>query len=40
MGGSGASRPVEKGAETAVWLATAKDIPNGKFLRDKKVIDW
>ena len=40
MGGSGASRPVEKGAETAVWLATADDIPNGKFLRDKKVIDW
>lgn len=40
MGGSGASRPVEKGAETAVWLATNHDIPNGKFLRDKSVIDW
>ena len=40
MGGSGASRPVEKGAETAVWLATGEDIPNGKFLRDKKVIEW
>lgn len=40
MGGSGASRPVEKGAETAVWLATAENIPNGKFLRDKEVIDW
>lgn len=40
MGGPGASRKPEKGAETAVWLATASDIPNGKFLRDKKVIDW
>lgn len=40
MGGSGASREVSKGAETAVWLATNEDIPNGRFLRDKKVIDW
>jgi NAD(P)-dependent dehydrogenase (short-subunit alcohol dehydrogenase family) len=40
MGGSGASRSVQKGAETAVWLATADQIPNGKFLRDKKIIDW
>ncbi|MEQ9466836.1 MAG: SDR family NAD(P)-dependent oxidoreductase [Ekhidna sp.] len=40
MGGASASRPVEKGAETAVWLATADEIPNGKFLRDKKVIEW
>lgn len=40
MGGSDASRPVEKGAETAVWLASEERIPNGKFLRDKKVIDW
>ena len=40
MGGAGASRSVEKGAETAVWLATEKDIPTGKFFRDKKVIPW
>ncbi|XOV92338.1 MAG: SDR family NAD(P)-dependent oxidoreductase [Bacteroidota bacterium] len=40
MGGSAAKREVDKGAETAVWLATADEIPNGKFLRDKKVIDW
>lgn len=40
MGGSAAIRDVEKGAETAVWLALEKDIPSGKFLRDKKVIDW
>lgn len=41
MGGSGANRPVAKGAETPVWLAT--DAPqnlSGKFIRDKRVIDW
>lgn len=40
MGGEGAHRSVEKGAETAVWLLTERDIPSGKFLRDKQVIDW
>jgi NAD(P)-dependent dehydrogenase (short-subunit alcohol dehydrogenase family) len=40
MGGAGASRPVEKGAETPVWLATADNIPTGKFFRDKEVISW
>ncbi|MEZ5032713.1 MAG: SDR family NAD(P)-dependent oxidoreductase [Saprospiraceae bacterium] len=40
MGGPGATRPVEKGAETAVWLATEPDIPSGKFWRDKAVIPW
>jgi len=40
MGGANASRSIEKGAETAVWLSTEKEIPNGKFLRDKKVIEW
>ncbi len=40
MGGSGASRPVEKGAETAVWLATSEEIPRGKSLRDMQIIDW
>ena len=40
MGGSNASRSVEHGAETAVWLTLEKNIPNGKFLRDMKVIDW
>ena len=40
MGGSGADREVEKGAETAVWLATNEAIPTGKFLRDKEVIEW
>ena len=40
MGGEGAHRSLEKGAETAIWLATYTEIPNGKFLRDKEVIDW
>ena len=40
MGGSLASRSVEEGAETIVWLATANDIPRGKLLRDKEVIPW
>lgn len=40
MGGKGATRPVEKGAETAVWLAMDKQPVTGKFYRDKKVIDW
>jgi NAD(P)-dependent dehydrogenase (short-subunit alcohol dehydrogenase family) len=40
MGGPGATRTVEKGAESIVWLATAPDIPNGKFIRDRKEIAW
>jgi NAD(P)-dependent dehydrogenase (short-subunit alcohol dehydrogenase family) len=41
MGGPGATRPVEKGAETAVWLATLPaDGPTGGFFRDKKPIPW
>jgi NAD(P)-dependent dehydrogenase (short-subunit alcohol dehydrogenase family) len=41
MGGQGASRSVEQGAETIVWLAA--DAPQkltGKFLRDRKEIPW
>ena len=40
MGGPDAPREVSKGADTAVWLATEKEIPNGKFFRDRQVIDW
>ncbi|MCB9211784.1 MAG: SDR family NAD(P)-dependent oxidoreductase, partial [Ignavibacteriales bacterium] len=40
MGGANASRSVEKGAETATWLATEKTIPTGKFFRDMKIIKW
>jgi NAD(P)-dependent dehydrogenase (short-subunit alcohol dehydrogenase family) len=41
MGGPNATRPVEKGAETAVWLATLPpDGPSGGFFRDQKPIPW
>jgi NAD(P)-dependent dehydrogenase (short-subunit alcohol dehydrogenase family) len=41
MGGPGAPRSVEKGAETIVWLATLPDGgPTGKFFRDRKAIPW
>jgi NAD(P)-dependent dehydrogenase (short-subunit alcohol dehydrogenase family) len=40
MGGPNAHRSVEEGSDTAVWLSTAENIPSGKFLRDRKVIDW
>ena len=41
MGGQGATRSVEDGADTIVWLAA--DAPQkltGKFLRDRKEIPW
>ena len=41
MGGRGATRSVEEGADTIVWLAS--DAPQeltGKFLRDRKEIPW
>jgi NAD(P)-dependent dehydrogenase (short-subunit alcohol dehydrogenase family) len=41
MGGPHASRGVEKGAETAVWLATLPDSgPSGGLFRDKQPIAW
>ena len=41
MGGSGATRSIEEGAETAVWLATLPDDgPTGGFFRDRKPIAW
>ncbi len=41
MGGANASRSVEEGADTAVWLATdASQDSSGKFFRDRKVIGW
>ncbi|MBL8566328.1 MAG: SDR family oxidoreductase [Hyphomicrobiaceae bacterium] len=41
MGGGGATREVEEGAATAVWLATLdNDGPTGGFFRDKKPIPW
>ena len=41
MGGSSASRTVDIGAETPVWLATeASPELTGKFFRDKEEISW
>jgi len=41
MGGRGANRSVEKGAETALWLATLPDNgPTGGFFRDRRAIAW
>ena len=41
MGGSGAPRTPEQGADTPVWLATLpKNGPNGQFFRDRKPIAW
>lgn len=41
MGGAGATRSVEEGADTAVWLATLPDDgPRGGFFRDRKTMAW
>jgi hypothetical protein len=41
MGGRSATRPVEKGAETPVWLAVeAPREHTGKFFRDMSPIPW
>jgi NAD(P)-dependent dehydrogenase (short-subunit alcohol dehydrogenase family) len=41
LGGPNATRSVEKGAETAVWLATLPaDGPTSGFFRDMKPIAW
>lgn len=41
MGGSGATRSVEEGADTPVWAATLPDNgPTGGFFRDRRPIPW
>lgn len=41
MGGMGATRSPEEGADTAIWLATLpEDGPTGGFFRDREAIDW
>ena len=41
MGGEGATRTPEEGADTAIWLATlADDGPSGRFYRDRRLIPW
>ena len=40
MGGRGAPRSVEEGADTAVWLATDPDVGSGGFFRNRQQIPW
>ena len=41
MGGPNATRSIEEGVDTFVWLASLPDGgPSGKFFRDRKVIAW
>ncbi len=41
MGGSGAPRPVEEGAENIVWAATVPNNgPSGCFFRDRRPVSW
>jgi NAD(P)-dependent dehydrogenase (short-subunit alcohol dehydrogenase family) len=41
MGGSGATRTVEEGAEALVWAATLPNNgPNGGFFRDREPVAW
>ena len=41
MGGRGATRSVQNGAESVVWLATLPDSgPTGGFFRDRKAVPW
>lgn len=41
MGGGGAPRSVEQGADTIVWAAALPDDgPNGEFLRDREPSDF
>ena len=41
MGGSGATRSPEQGADTAIWLATLdQNGPTGGFFRDRAPIAW
>ena len=40
MGGPSASRSVQEGADSAVWLATMDDPPTGGFFRDREPIPW
>jgi NAD(P)-dependent dehydrogenase (short-subunit alcohol dehydrogenase family) len=41
MGGSSAPRSVDQGADVIVWLAAeAQQSLTGKFVKDRKVIEW
>jgi short-subunit dehydrogenase len=40
MGGPGATRSVEQGADTAVWLALDAVNQTGCFFRDRQIREW
>ncbi len=41
MGGAGATKSPEQGADTAIWLATLPDDgPTGGFFRRREEIPW
>ena len=40
MGGPTATRSVEEGADTAVWLAVTDNLPTGRFFQDRREIGW
>lgn len=40
MGGPNAERSVEEGADTAIWLAIADNLPTGRFFHDRKETEW
>ena len=40
MGGQGATKSPEEGADTAIWLATRPEPDTGRFWRDRREIPW
>jgi NAD(P)-dependent dehydrogenase (short-subunit alcohol dehydrogenase family) len=40
MGGDGAPKTIEEGADTIVWLATTPEIPTGKIFFERKETNW
>jgi hypothetical protein len=40
MGGQNATKSLEEGADTAVWLATEQDVPSGKFFGEREILEW
>lgn len=40
MGGAGAPKSVEQGADTLVWLATAPEPRSGGFYQERRRISW
>lgn len=40
MGGRNATKSVAEGVESIIWLATCENPPRGKFVQDRKIINW